>query len=324
MKTITLEEHFLTRDYVKATGGLPPNLQGRSEPLLDIGEGRIRAMDEGGVDLQVLSLAAIGMKELPAAEEAAVLRGVNDELAAAVSAHPRRFQGFAALGMKRPAEAARELERCVKELGFPAVMLDGTVDGKFLDAPEFLPVLEAMEALDVPLYLHPARPPESVFDAYYAGLPHGTGELLSIAGWGWHSETAIHVLRLIVSGTLDRVPKLKLIVGHMGEGLPFALARTNAVFSRVSQLKRSVAETMREQVWITTSGVFTQPPFQCAVDVLGLDRMMYSVDYPFSANTTGEQFLQSLDLTEPERERFAGGLAMELLGLERQGLGVRD
>lgn len=316
MKTITLEEHFVTAEFERAVGGLPPALGRMREQLMDLGEGRLRAMDDGGVDVQVLSLAAMGVQHLRGAQETAVFRGVNDELAAAVRANPSRLQAFCSPGMTEPREAVREVERCVRELGFCGVFVHGTVEGKFLDAPEFFPVLEAIAELGVPLYLHPAPPPDAVFDAYYAGLPGASGQLLSIAGWGWHSETAIHVLRLILSGILDRLPKLKVIVGHMGEGLPFALARTNAVFSRVTHLQRSVEQTMREQVWITTSGVFTQPPFRCAADVLGLDRMMYSVDYPFSATTTGEQFVKGLELTE--RERFVGGLAGELLGIGRQ------
>jgi predicted TIM-barrel fold metal-dependent hydrolase len=315
MKTITLEEHFVTQGFLNATShdgqAALPEVH---EKLLNLGEGRLAAMDAGGVDMQVLSLEAMSLPKLAAEDETSVLRDVHDELAAAVAAHPDRFAGFCTPPLRDVRAAVREVERCVTSLGFRGVMVSGMADGKFLDAEQFRPVLEAIAALDVPLYLHPAPPPQSVFDAYYSGLPDRAGLMLSIAGWGWHSETAIHVLRLIVSGMLERVPKLKVIIGHMGEGLPFALARSNAALMRgAPNLKRSVEETMREQVWITTSGVFTQPPFQCAADVLGLDRMMYSVDYPFSKVEQGEQFLKSLDLTEPERERFQSGLAAELL-----------
>jgi predicted TIM-barrel fold metal-dependent hydrolase len=305
MRTIALEEHFVTRDFLKATGGdsanLPPYMQQLQARLLDLGEGRLRAMDEGGVDVQVLSLAAMDVNSLSAADQTAMLRGVHDELAAAIQARPDRLKAFCTPALKEPAHAVRELERTLKLPGFVGALIDGTTDGKFLDAPEFFPVLEAAEALDVPVYLHPAPPPEPVKAAYYSGLPGESGHLLSIAGWGWHSETAIHVLRLILAGVFDKLPKLQVIIGHMGEGIPYALARTNGILSPASKhLKRSVAETLQQQVHVTTSGYFTKPPFDCARAVLGLDRLMYSVDYPFSPNGKGKEFLAALGLDEGE------------------------
>ena len=315
MRTITLEEHFVTEDFARATGAFGPQMDVIRPKLLDLAAGRLAAMDEAGVDVQVLSLAALGIDQLPGAEETAVLRGVHDELHAAIQAHPERFRGFATPPMKEPEEAIREIERCVRELGFVGVMLDGTVDGKFLDAPEFFPVLEAIEALDVPLYLHPAPPPKQVAEVYYAGLPGELGYLLSIAGWGWHAETGLHVLRLIASGLMDRLPRLRVIVGHMGEGLPYALTRSSAVLSRAAKLQRSVAETFRERFYVTTSGYFTAPPFECARAVLGFDRLLYSVDYPFSPNTHGEEFLRSLALPEHEEAALRGGHAAAVLGI---------
>ena len=319
MKTIALEEHFVTKDFIKVTGtygqDAPAGLREIRERLLDVGEGRVAAMDEGGVSLQVLSLAAMGVDLLAAEEQAAVLRGVHDELAAAVKARPERFAGFATPGMKDPAAAVKELERCVTELGFKGLLLNGTTDGKFMDAPEFFPVLEAAQALGVPLYLHPAPPPKVVKDAYYSGLPGEAGMLLSIAGWGWHAEMGLHLLRLIVSGVLDKLPSLQVIVGHMGEGVPYALARSNGVLSLVTKGRRSVAEVMRDQVWVTTSGYFTRPPFECCREVIGLEKMMYSVDYPFSANTRGRDFLAGLSLSENEMAALVHGNAERVLGL---------
>ena len=248
MRTITLEEHFVTREFLKATGGegeeTSPELGALRDKLLDLGDGRLAAMDEAGIDVQVLSLAAIGINKLDAREESAVLRGVHEEAAAAVKAHPHRFKAFATPGLRRPQEAVKEIDRCIRELGFAGVLLDGTTDGKFLDAPEFFPVLEAIAGLGVPLYLHPAPPPEQIRDVYYAGLPGDLGHLLSIAGWGWHAETGLHMLRLIVSGVMDRLPNLRIIVGHMGEGVPYALARSSGILSGPAKLKRSVAETL--------------------------------------------------------------------------------
>ncbi len=319
MRTITLEEHFVTEDFLKATGaygpGAPAAIAAMRDKLLDLGGGRLVAMDEAGIDVQVLSLAAIGVDELAPAEQTAVMRGVNDAAAAAVKAHPDRYAAFCTPGLKEPKEAVKEIERCITELGFKGVLLDGTTDGKFLDAPEFFPVLEAIAALGVPLYLHPAPPPQAVTDVYYSGLPEEVGHLLSIAGWGWHAETGLHTLRLIASGVFDRLPALKFIIGHMGEGLPYALARSSGVLSHAAGLKRSVADTFKEQVYVTTSGYFTRPPFDCARAVLGFEHLMYSVDYPFSANTRGVEFLQALGLDEEESAALQGGHAAALLGI---------
>ena len=319
MRTITLEEHFVTQDFIKATdaygAGTPQGLQEMRTKLLDLGAGRLAAMDEADIDVQVLSLAALGVNKLAAAEQTAVLRGVHDELAAAVKAHPRRFKAFATPGMKDPQQAVKVIERCVRELGFVGVLLDGTTDAKFLDAPEFFPVLETIAELGVPLYVHPAPPPQQIMDVYYAGLPGEVGHLLSLAGWGWHIENGLHTLRLIVSGVMDRLPKLRVIAGHMGEGVPYALARSSGILSGPAKLKRSVADTFKEQFWITTSGYFTRPPFECARAVVGFERLMYSVDYPFSPNTRGVEFLRSLDLSEQDEAALRGGHAAAVLGI---------
>ena len=227
MKTITLEEHFVTESFLKATGSFgssaPPQLAAMQPKLLDLGAGRIAAMDEAGIDLQVLSLASMGFDSLDAGTAIALARDVNDETAAAVQANPSRLAAFAQLPLQDPEEAAKELERSVDKLGFKGALLDGTTGGLFLDDPRFTRVFEAAVALRVPIYLHPAPPPESVYDTYFTGLPGETGHLLSIAGWGWHAETALHTLRLIVAGVFDRLPSLQLIIGHMGEMLPMAL-----------------------------------------------------------------------------------------------------
>src|SRR6202789_284808 len=298
MKTIALEEHFVTTSFLKATGAYgsdaPPRLQQMQAQLLDLGSGRIAAMDEAGLDLQVLSLTTL-VGNLEAATASAVLRDVNDELAAAVSAHPSRFAGFAALNTRDPAGAAKEFERCVNSLGFKGALLSGTTDGEFLDQPKFIPIFEAANALRVPIYLHPAPPPKAVKDAYFSGLPGETGLVLSIAGWGWHAETGLHSLRLIVSGLFDRLPTLQLIIGHMGEGLPYPLARSSGILSQAAPgLRQPVASYFHTNIHLTTSGYFTVPPLRCAVDVTGIDRLLFSVDYPFSPNTRGRAFLGGL------------------------------
>jgi len=299
MRTITLEEHFLTESFLRAANAAgnaaPAWLDALKPKLLDLGAGRIAAMDEGGIDLQVLSLAATGFDELDASTATQLASDVNDELAAAVQANPSRLAGFSCLGLKDPNSAAKELERSIQKLGFCGVLLDGTTDGKFLDDPRFTPVFEAAVALNIPIYLHPAPPPKVVFETYFSGLPAGVGHMLSIAGWGWHAETALHTLRLIASGIFDRFPTLQLIIGHMGEMLPMALARTSLGLSHVAKLRQPVAEYFQSNIHLTTSGYFTQPPLQCALDVVGIDRLMFSVDYPFSATTKGSDYLTELE-----------------------------
>jgi len=279
--------------------------------------GRIAAMDEAGIDFQVMSLAAMGFDALDAATSTALAQDVNDELAVAVRTHPERLGGFATLGLKDPVAAAAELERCVTKLGFRGALVDGTVGGLFLDDARFLPVFEAAERLGVPVYLHPAPPPEPVKQAYFSGLPGELGMLLSIAGWGWHAETGLHTLRLIVSGLFDKVPKLQLIIGHMGEGLPYAMARSSGILSGPARLRQTVAEYFKTNIHLTTSGYFSLPPLKCALEVVGIERMMFSVDYPFSANTRGRKFLEEAAgmMSAEDVERLAGGNAERLLGL---------
>ena len=320
MKTIALEEHFVTAGFLKATGAYgdaaPDELKKLQGKLLDLGDARIAAMDEAGVDLQVLSMAAIGVDSLDAATATPLLHDVNDELAQAIRNYPDRLAGFATLGLKEPEDAAKELERCVTQLGFKGALLDGTTEGEFLDAPRFLPVFEAANALHVPIYLHPAPPPKTVQQAYFSGLPGEAGHLLSIAGWGWHAENGLHTLRLIVAGVLDKFPNLQIIIGHMGEGVPYALARSSAVLSgAMKHLPLTVADYFHRNFHVTTSGYFTKPPFQCALEVVGIERMMYSIDYPFSPNTKGRDFLATLDLGEEDMARLTHGNAEALLKL---------
>jgi predicted TIM-barrel fold metal-dependent hydrolase len=254
---------------------------------------------------------------------------INDELAEAIHWRPDRFRGFATLGMKQPDEAALELERCVKELGFVGAMVDGTVESEFLDHPKFIPVFQAAQRLDVPIYLHPAIAPLSVRDSYYAGLPGNAGFLLAIAGWGWHAELGLHILRLIVSGLFDKLPNLKVIIGHMGEGVPYALARSSRVLEAVTQeLSMSVADFFKRNVYVTTSGYFTLPPLRCALDVLGKERLLFSIDYPFSTTTQGQAYLDQIKesgyFTDEDLVNLAYGNAERLLKLGAPAPGVKQ
>ena len=291
-------------------------MQAISAKLLDVGEGRIADMDAAGIDMQVLSVAANTVDKLDSATANALARDANDRMAAAVRAHPDRFAAFATLALQEPDKAAAEFDRSVRQLGFKGAMLNGTANGQFLDHPRFTPIFEAAQALEVPIYLHPAPPPKPVMDAYYSGLPGPLGFFLSTAGWGWHVETGMHCLRLIIGGVFDRFPNLKIIIGHMGENLPFSIARAEMVFGRgATHLKRSIGEYFCEHFYLTTSGYFTTPPFLCMQQVVGIDRIMFSVDYPFSPNTLGRKFLDNLAVSPEDMEKITHRNAEKLLKL---------
>jgi predicted TIM-barrel fold metal-dependent hydrolase len=320
MRIITLEEHLTTPLIVSTLAvqgqALTVFAQRLQQKLLDVGTGRLADMDAAGISLQVLSLSAAPLDRLPVAEAVPIIRDANDVMAGVMRAHPTRFGAFAALPMQEPDAAVVELERCVKGLGFQGVMVSGTVDGRFLDDARFTPFFEAAQALDTPIYLHPAPPPEPVMRAYFGGLPGALGQVLATAGWGWHVETGLHVLRLIATGVFDRFPRLKIVVGHMGENLPFSIARAEAVLGQVAGgLQRKVGEYFREHFYLTTSGYFTRPPFDCMLQVVGIDRILFSVDYPFSSNETGRAFLDGLGLNPTDLAKVAHGNAAALLKL---------
>ena len=322
MRTITLEEHISTAEFMEATAkawhgdpvvGMWLN---NRDKLFDVGKGRLSDMDAGGIDMQVLSLSGIGMDKLEPATATTLAQDTNDKLAAAVQAHPNRYAAFATLALQEPQKAASEFERCIRQLGFKGAMVNGTSGGLFLDHQRFTPIFEAAQALDVPVYLHPGLPPDVVKDAYFSGLPGNLGFSLSIAGWGWHVETGMHCLRLIVSGLFDRFPRLKIIIGHMGEALPFYIARADAVLTEnAKHLKHRVSDYFHQNFYITTSGCFSLPPFLCALQVVGVDRILFSVDYPFSPNSAGRNFLDSLPVSPEDRAKIAHGNAQRLLKL---------
>src|SRR5262249_13184208 len=292
MRTVALEEHFaapalsqrISKDIIAKRGYRPRNLTpGAPNPLEllpEIGEIRLKSMDETGITVQVLSNSGPGPDLPPGADGSALARELNDHLAAAVARHPDRFAGFASLPLQTPDAAAVELKRAVKELGFVGGMVNGTTEGRFLDHPSYDPLLAAAVELDVPIYIHPHIPPEPIRQAYFSGLPDGADRVLETAGWGWNSETAINLLLFAVTGTIARHPVLRIIVGHMGELLPMMMARIDQVFKHdIGHLKRPITRAILDQVWLTTSGIFDEPPFLTALLTFGIDRIMFSVDY---------------------------------------------
>src|SRR5712691_2423276 len=321
MRIITLEEHISTPEFLEAMEkvwqGDPVVDMWRAhrDKLFDVGKDRIADMDAAGIDMQVLSLSG-GFDKLDPAFATVLARDTNDKLAVAVQAHPDRFAAFATLALQEPERAALEFQRCVQELGFKGALINGTSNGLFLDHPRFTPLFETAQALDVPVYLHPAPPPHEVKKAYYGGLPGNLGFVLSTAGWGWHVETGMHCLRLIVSGLFDRFPKLKIIIGHLGEALPYYIVRADAFLTQsTTHLKRRVPEHFHEHFYITTSGCFSLPPFLCALQVVGADRILFSVDYPYDSNIVGRAFLDALPVSAEDIAKISHGNAERLLKL---------
>ena len=325
MRVVALEEHVQFARFSEqvdpaaiARRGFKEGLgnNSRAAELEDILGSRLRSMDENGITVQVLSIVGPGADLLSPDAGPAFARRYNDELARIASERPDRFAGFAHLPLTAPEAAAAELERAVRELGFCGALINGVTDGRFLDDPMYEPLLACAEALDVPLYIHPGIPPESVRRAYYDGFDPEVSFALATSGWGWHAETAVHILRLVCSGQLDRHPGIRLIVGHMGEGLPTGLARADSGLGRYTKkLKRKISETILDQVAITVSGFFTLPPFLAALLTFGADRILFSVDYPFADNRAAHDFLYALPVCQSDREKIAHGNADRLLKL---------
>jgi uncharacterized protein len=319
VRTIALEEHFWTAEMAAppGTGQLAVWGPQVGDQLSDLGPLRLADMDANGIDLQVISHVAPAAQGRAGPEGLARARRANDQLAVAVRAHPDRFAGFATLPTADPQAAADELERAAVELGFVGALVNSTLgsNAAFLDDARFEPLLDRFERLDMPLYLHPAPPSAALREVLYSGLAPGVAARLATGAWGWHAEAGLHVLRMIATGVFDRHPALKLIVGHCGEMLPFMLARIDAML-KVDSMAREPSEYFRRNIWVTTSGLFSIPPVMCTVQVLGVDRVLFSVDYPFGSNADGRALLDTLPLSPDDRAKIAGGNAEHVLGLK--------
>jgi predicted TIM-barrel fold metal-dependent hydrolase len=274
-------------------------------------------MNAAGIDVQVLSLNSPGVEQLAETQAVDLARETNDRLAEAVRANPGRFEGLAALPIAAPALAVAELDRMVGQHGFKGAVINGHHQGRYLDDEFFWPILERAAALGVPIYLHPTPPPQAVIEASYTGnfAPGVTAQLSSHA-WGWHIETAIHVLRIILGGVFDRYPDLQLVIGHLGETLPFMLPRVNGNLPMaVTKLERPVGAYLRENVYYTFSGFNFVPTFLDAFLQVGADRIMFSADYPYGSMEAAKHFLENLPICPADKERIAHGNAERLLGL---------
>jgi predicted TIM-barrel fold metal-dependent hydrolase len=312
---VALEEHYWDPDLV----AMFPGREGKrisdvERRLLDLGELRLREMDEAGIDMQVLSHGAPGTQKMNAEAAVRMAMQTNDRLHHFIQTNPARFAGFALLPTPDPAAAANELERAVGRLGFKGAMIHGLTNGKFLDEPEFWPIFERAEALDAPLYMHPSFPDPAVAGAYYKHYASAYPEIMGPA-LGFTVEAATQAVRLVLSGVFDKYPKLKIILGHLGEGIPFLLWRMNQSFSRPGNQGVSFADTFRKHFYLTTSGNFSDTALACSVAEMGIDRILFSVDWPFIPNTLGTTWLAQSALSDGDKVKVFGGNAKTLLGL---------
>lgn len=287
-----------------------------NDKLVDT-ESRLSALDAAGITVQVLSLTGPGADLLPPRESVAWAREANDALARHVAAHPDRYAAFAHLPLTDPDASADELERAVVELGFKGALVNGATEGRYLDHPSYEPLLARAAKLDVPIYLHPAPSPKPARDALYGGLPNDLGFWLSVSGFGWHADTAIHLLRLLLSGAFQRHPGLKIITGHLGEGLQVLLPRLDQQFHQFAGFDGVPSEVLRKHVWVSTSGFFFMPSFLATLDAFGPDRVLFSVDFPFGSLEHGRSFLESLPVDVETLAKIAHENADRLLKLAR-------
>lgn len=311
---IALEEHYYDAEVAATFDGPEGRAPEARRRLFDLGELRLAEMDAAGIDVQVLSHGAPSVQRLDAETSVWMARGANDRLAKAIALHPDRFAGFAALPTPDPEAATAELDRAVTTLGFKGAMIHGLTNGVFLDDRRFWPIFERAQALDVPLYLHPAVPDPAVVEAYYQDYLQEFPSLLT-AAWGFTVETATQAIRMVLSGAFEAFPRLKIILGHMGEGLPFLLWRLDHALSRPGNRPISFREQFSQHVWITTSGNFSTPALLCSMLELGVDRIMFSVDWPFVQNPPGTAWLEALQISAEDKAKIAGGNAKRLLKL---------
>ena len=263
--------------------GDSPRATALFERIQDLGERRLRDMDDTGIAMQILSLTAPGVQVFDAPEATALARSFNDQLAAAIRTHPRRFAGLAAIAPQDPAAAAQELERAVGKLGLKGAIVNSHTRGEYLDDPKFWAIFEAAEHLNVPVYIHPTTPPKAMIAPF---LERG----LDGAIFGFAVETGLHLLRIVLAGVFDRFPKLRLVAGHLGEGLPYWLFRVDFMhgkmvaahrYASVQKLKKRPSDYIKENMYFTTSGMAWEPPILYCQKVLGVDRVLYAMDYPY-------------------------------------------
>lgn len=320
---VTLEDHFATEATVDYSRRFGPHVwQELRYRLLDLQERRLHQMDQGGVEIMILSLNAPGVQAISeVARGVEVARQANDTLASEIAKRPDRFAGFAALPMQDPEAAMRELERCIGDLGFKGALVNGytVIDDKpvHYDTPAYRPFWRALEALDVPLYLHP-RPSMPGVSPLYEGQPWLFGPT-----WSFAAETALHALRLIGCGLFDDCPRLRIVLGHLAEGLPFYLWRIDNANSWIwknapprNAAKKRVSDYFRSNFYLTTSGHFNTPELIDSIAEIGVDRVMFSIDYPFEDVSDAATWFDNIQMSEADRHKIGRANAMKLFKLK--------
>jgi predicted TIM-barrel fold metal-dependent hydrolase len=322
MKIIAIEEHFVMPQYRRKYSEyltffykILSEQVGHDIPaqLLDLGDERLRYMDAAGIDIQVLSVTAPGPQGFDKDVAVPMARDTNNRLREAMDQHPDRFAGFAALPTADPEAAAKELERTVKQLDFRGAMIHGHQQGSFLDDKKYWSIFECAAALGVPIYLHPTAPHPDVTRTYF-----GDYEELAGAAWGFAVDTSCHFLRLMFSGLFDAHPTLKIVLGHLGEGLPFAMHRLHDKTYQAAArrgLRKTPLQYLKDNLVVTTSGNWYEPAFVCTLLALGADNILWAVDWPYEANSVGMDFFQKLSLNDVDKEKIAHRNAERLLRL---------
>ena len=348
MKIIAIEEHFHTPrylDYLRSRRTYPrreavtidgrkvekdwwsPNSFRIMDPdkpnqdrIYNLGEGRLKVMDEAGLDMQILSLSFPGVELFEPEDASAVAGDVNNDLAEVIAAHPDRFSGFATLAAQDPENAAKELERAVTKLGLKGAMINGNIQGEFLDQQKFWPIFETASALDVPIYVHPKMPPPNMLQPYlaYPGLASAMS--------GFAAEASLHAMRLICSGVFDKFPDLKIILGHLGEAIPFWLWRLDSRFAEEKQsdpssaefyknLKKLPSQYFKDHFYVSISGMLWQPVLEFVISVLGSDKIFFAADYPYESSREAVEFIKTVPINQQDKEAICYKNAQRLFGL---------
>jgi hypothetical protein len=323
MRTIALEETYATPKFMQAQAEMmksdpseaPEGLAKIIKQLIDVDKGRIDAMDQAGIDVQVLSLFSPGVEQMKTSMAVDISKDANDYIANAIKKNPTRLAGFATLPTAVPDTAADELERMVKEHDFKGAIINGHTNGRYLDDEFFWPIFDRAEKLKVPIYLHPTLPPKAVIESSYTGnFSQEVSTLLARNAWGWHLETALHILRIILGGVFDQYPDLQFIIGHMGEGIPFMQQRIDdSLPQETINLEHPVSEYLQKNVNYTFSGLNYTQTFLNLFLEMGVDRIMFSTDYPFIPMEDTMKFLDQLPVSKADKEKIAHGNAERLL-----------
>jgi uncharacterized protein len=292
--------------------------------LAELGPGRIGAMDAAGINVQILSAHTPGVQNVPGQEGIDFAYRLNKLIVEGpMAAYPGRFRGFATLPLQSPEASADELERAVRDDGLLGALTNGFIGRKFLDHPDFEPVLARAEALDVPIYLHPGFPPEEVFDIYYRIMRREYNEnyqdyIFSGSGYGWHQEVLTQCVRMITTGVFDRFPGLQIIIGHMGEGLPFYYRRLAGEMREATResLDKPFENYIRDNFWFTTSAFFQDELLHLMLKYISVDRVMFATDYPFADMKEGTDWFRAVDLPREAKEKIAFRNAENLFGMK--------